>query len=288
MIMDSALVGQHHYKRNGLGVLSPWLVALPGEQPLAYQLGGGGLDGVSCLAAAGSRPVIEGGVNLPSAEQLALAADLVCSYAAENGIEPAEININSGCPSSKALRGGFGADLMRATANDHTRAVVSSVVRRVGARSEVTVKCRIGVCAPAAQPEDSRMTYRSLCEYVAGVKSAGVKRVIVHSRVCVLSGLSTAMNRTVPPLKYSVVRNLVRDFPDMDFVLNGGLRSLSEAESVLGRAGDGGLVYAMGGGGGGEDAEKYVREPALPGPPARGPRPPPGGGGGGDRFRCNF
>jgi len=67
----------------------------------------------------------------------------------------------------------------------------------------------------------------------------GVTKIIVHSRVCVLSGLSTAENRTVPALRYGVVRRLVTDFPDIDFVVNGGIRTLSEAEGFLGVGGRG-------------------------------------------------
>ena len=234
MIMDTALTGQWHYRGQDLSLLRPWLVASPAEHPLAVQLGGGGIDATSPTSPAGSLPKIIGGINQESCETLAEASALVVAYNnSVSGIPLAELNINSGCPSNKALRGGFGADLMRASSQDHTRAAVSAVVRQVGSSTNVSVKCRIGVLSKG-EPADSRLDYPSLCSYVAAVKAAGVSKLIVHSRICVLSGLSTGANRTVPPLKYDVVRALVRDFPDMEFVLNGGVCTLAEAESLLG------------------------------------------------------
>jgi hypothetical protein len=62
--------------------------------------------------------------------------------------------------------------------------------------TEVTVKCRIGA--------DQRDSYPELCEFVHCVRAGGVRRLIVHARKCLLSGLSTAANRSVPPLHYEV------------------------------------------------------------------------------------
>jgi tRNA-dihydrouridine synthase len=58
--------------------------------------------------------------------------------------------------------------------------------------------------------------------------------MIVHSRICILCGLSPAQNRSVPPLRYDVTHCLVRRFPEMKFILNGGVRSYEEIDRHLG------------------------------------------------------
>ena len=56
---------------------------------------------------------------------------------------------------------------------------------------------------------------------------------IVHSRKCLLKGLSPAQNRTVPPLRYGWVFALKRDFPHLQFSLNGGIQTSEEVNEVL-------------------------------------------------------
>jgi tRNA-dihydrouridine synthase len=48
------------------------------------------------------------------------------------------------------------------------------------------------------------------------------------------SGLSTKQNRSVPPLQYEVVHRLVTEYPDLQFVLNGGLGSMQQVDAHLG------------------------------------------------------
>lgn len=48
-----------------------------------------------------------------------------------------------------------------------------------------------------------------------------------------LAGLSPHQNRTIPPLRYSWVYALKRDFPHLTFYLNGGIDGYRHAESVL-------------------------------------------------------
>jgi tRNA-dihydrouridine synthase len=244
MIMDQALVGQFLHQSSpvdpeNLAVLSPWLCHTPLQQPLCYQLGGGGMsissscplntDTTDTTSSTSTDPTIAN-INPNSVSTLALASSLVCDF----NPSLAELNINSGCPSNKAKAGGFGADLMRRSSTDHTRACISEVVKRVGHRTRVSVKCRIG-CIAGDDPLDSRRTYKDLVDYVQSIVSAGCTKIIVHGRLCVLSGLSTAENRTVPPLRYGVVRNLVRDFPDVEWVVNGGINTLQDGLNLLGK-----------------------------------------------------
>jgi tRNA dihydrouridine synthase A len=90
----------------------------------------------------------------------------------------------------------------------------------------VTVKCRIGV--------DDIDDYGSLHRFIDIVSSRSpVRHFIVHARKCLLNGLSPHQNRTIPPLKYHWVLALKRDFPALDFTVNGGLQSPAEAVDVL-------------------------------------------------------
>ena len=60
-----------------------------------------------------------------------------------------------------------------------------------------------------------------------------MKHFIIHSRECVLNGLSPKQNRSVPPLRPSWVHQLQRDFPDLTFSVNGGIKSLEMAKRHL-------------------------------------------------------
>ena len=130
----------------------------------------------------------------------------------------AEINLNNGCPSGKAKKAGFGAELMLDP--ELVRKILHGMKRRSSC-TEVTVKCRIGI-------QNKKESWSDLVTYIEACRAAGCRKVIVHARVCVLSGLTPAQNRTIPPLRYDVVYRLVDEFPDMQFVLNGGVKSLDE------------------------------------------------------------
>ena len=86
-------------------------------------------------------------------------------------------------------------------------------------------------------------TYEELHEFVRIISQEGVRRFIVHARIAVLDGLSTAENRSVPPLRFDIARRLVSDFPGLVFEINGGIRTLEESDAfsdfhgvMLGRA----------------------------------------------------
>lgn len=59
-------------------------------------------------------------------------------------------------------------------------------------------------------------------------RGAGVTHFIVHARKAILGGLSPAQNRSIPPLRHDYVYRLVKDFPDVDFTLNGGVNTYEE------------------------------------------------------------
>ncbi|HEX9808342.1 MAG TPA: tRNA dihydrouridine(20/20a) synthase DusA [Alphaproteobacteria bacterium] len=131
-----------------------------------------------------------------------------------------EINLNVGCPSDRVRSGRFGACLM---------AEPAVVAEGVAAMSEsglpVTVKCRIGI--------DGREAYDDLAAFVETVREGGVRSFAVHARIAVLEGLSPRENRQIPPLRYEDVRRLKREMPELEIVINGGIRSLDEATGHL-------------------------------------------------------
>lgn len=132
-----------------------------------------------------------------------------------------EVNLNCGCPSDRVSSGSFGACLM-GTPDVVARAVEAM---RGATRLPVTVKHRIGI--------DDLDSYEHLTGFVRTVAAAGCEQFIVHARKAWLSGLSPKENREIPPLRYEVVGQLKRDFPHLTIVLNGGVRSLAEAQEAL-------------------------------------------------------
>jgi tRNA-dihydrouridine synthase A len=84
----------------------------------------------------------------------------------------------------------------------------------------VTVKTRLGI----GRAEVAELLY-PLIEKLAAAK---VNTFVIHARNAWLEGLSPQENRTVPPLNYDAVYQLQRDFPELSFVLNGGVQNLED------------------------------------------------------------
>ena len=118
------------------------------------------------------------------------------------------MNLNCGCPSKKVSQRCFGAKLMEEP--DLVREIVYQMQRRT--QQVVTVKCRLGV--------DNKDSYDELCLFLRSCNAGGVRKFVMHSRKCILKGLTTKQNRGIPPLRYDVVHRLMVDFPDLTFVLN--------------------------------------------------------------------
>ena len=51
--------------------------------------------------------------------------------------------------------------------------------------------------------------------FVRYIASAGADRFTVHARKAILKGLNPKQNRTIPPLKYDVVKNLKKLNPNL-------------------------------------------------------------------------
>jgi tRNA-dihydrouridine synthase A len=137
-----------------------------------------------------------------------------------------EINLNCGCPSDRVQSGRFGACLMGEPA------LVAECVSamRAAVSIPVTVKCRIGI---EPMPQAGTDEYEFLRHFVATVADAGCEVFVVHARKAILKGLSPKENREIPPLKYDVVSALRAEFPRLDFILNGGVRTLEDVQAHL-------------------------------------------------------
>jgi tRNA-dihydrouridine synthase A len=59
-------------------------------------------------------------------------------------------------------------------------------------------------------------------------EEGGVKKFILHARKCFLKGLNPKENRNIPPLKYDWVFRLSKDFPHLNFVINGGFDGIEK------------------------------------------------------------
>ncbi len=122
-----------------------------------------------------------------------------------------EINLNCGCPSERVQRGAFGACLMA-----EPELVAECVKAMQGAVSiPVTVKHRLGI--------DRIDAYDFVRRFVATLARAGCAVFVVHARNAILKGLSPKDNREIPPLRHTEVYRLKREFPELTFVINGGI-----------------------------------------------------------------
>lgn len=132
-----------------------------------------------------------------------------------------EININCGCPSERVQRGAFGASLM-----SEPRLVADCVkAMRDVVDIDVTVKHRIGI--------DDVESYDFVRDFVGTIAEAGCTTFIVHARNAILKGLSPKENREIPPLKYAYAYQLKKDFPQLEIIINGGIRTLEEIDEHL-------------------------------------------------------
>ena len=146
---------------------------------------------------------------------LALCAKMAQDYGYD------EVNLNVGCPSDRVQNGLFGACLM---AEPHLVAECITAMQQA-ASLPITVKSRIGI--------DNKDSYEELTHFIQTVASSGCKTFIIHARKAWLQGLSPKQNREIPPLRYDVVYQLKKDFPELEIILNGGIIGLETAQVHL-------------------------------------------------------
>jgi len=133
-----------------------------------------------------------------------------------------EINLNVGCPSDRVQNGRFGACLMSEPK------LVSDCIAAMKDVVDipVTVKTRIGI--------DEQDSYEFLTDFISIVsEESGCEQFIIHARKAWLNGLSPKENREVPPLDYPRAYQIKRDFPHLQISVNGGIKSIKEAQGHL-------------------------------------------------------
>jgi tRNA-dihydrouridine synthase A len=132
-----------------------------------------------------------------------------------------EVNLNCGCPSERVQKGSFGACLM---AEPQLVADCVKAMRDV-VDIDVTVKHRIGI--------NDVQSYDFVRDFVGQIHEAGCNTFIVHARNAILKGLTPKENREVPPLKYDYAYQLKKDFPHLEIIVNGGIKTAEEIDQHL-------------------------------------------------------
>ena len=132
-----------------------------------------------------------------------------------------EINLNVGCPSDRVQKGKFGACLMLEP--NLVAECLSNMKNAVNI--PISIKCRLGV--------DDHDDYEFIQNFVSITKESGVDVFIIHARNGILKGLSPRQNRNVPPLKYDYVYKLKQDFPELEIIINGGIKNIDDSLTHL-------------------------------------------------------
>ena len=131
-----------------------------------------------------------------------------------------EINLNVGCPSKAVQKGSFGACLMK------NKVLVRQCLESLQNQNiEATMKCRIGI--------GKRLDYDFFEEFIDEVQKSGIKIIYVHARNAILTGISPSQNRSIPKLDYDFVKKIKLKFPNIIFILNGGITSLDMAHDLV-------------------------------------------------------
>lgn len=126
-----------------------------------------------------------------------------------------EINLNCGCPSPRVQKGAFGACLM-----NEPELVIDclNAMQDAAPDTDITIKHRIGL--------DRETEYQPLADFVGQLsEKTNCKTYIVHARNAWLEGLSPKENRDIPPLRYEYVYRLKQEFPQLEIIINGGIKS---------------------------------------------------------------
>lgn len=148
-------------------------------------------------------------------KELAQAARIITQWGYQ------EINLNVGCPSDRVQAGRFGACLMA-----EPNLVADCVASMMAVTSlPISVKTRIGI--------DKQDSYEFFANFISTVAKAGCNIFIVHARKAWLKGLSPKENRSIPPINYEYVYQLKSDFPSLEIIINGEIKSIDDAAKHL-------------------------------------------------------
>lgn len=133
-----------------------------------------------------------------------------------------EINLNVGCPSDRVQKGKIGAMLM---AEPRLVADCYRAMRQNAQdKTKISIKNRLSI---------DEMPEESIFHFIETVAQAGCTTFIIHARKAFLQGLDPKANRDVPPLNYPLVYQIKKTFPDLEIIINGGIKTLEEAKKHL-------------------------------------------------------
>ncbi len=132
-----------------------------------------------------------------------------------------EINLNIGCPSTKVIKGEFGACLM------NSPSLVAECITEIKKSCDlpVSIKTRLGL----GYEEDLSLLFGLIDE----TSNAGCKKFFIHARNAILNGLSPKKNRKIPKLRYQDVLRVKNKYEDIDLYLNGGLEDIPEIQNNI-------------------------------------------------------
>ena len=132
-----------------------------------------------------------------------------------------EINLNIGCPSSKVVKGGFGACQIESPMK------VAEYIDGIRAHTKipVSIKTRLGL--------GYRQDLTNIIDFIRATSEAGCKIYYIHARNAILNGISTRKNRSIPPLRYNDVFELKKLFPELQIYINGGFEDITDIKEML-------------------------------------------------------
>jgi tRNA-dihydrouridine synthase A len=132
-----------------------------------------------------------------------------------------EINLNIGCPSPRAYQGRIGACLMKEPE------LIGKCIYRMksSTRLTVSIKTRIGI--------DDMDIGKPLDDFIKRTADNGCHTIIIHARKALLKGLNPKENRNIPPLNYNRVYDLKEKFPNLNIIINGGIKNIDECKVHL-------------------------------------------------------
>ena len=132
-----------------------------------------------------------------------------------------EINLNIGCPSSKVVKGGFGACQIETPSQiaEHVDAIKSHT------KTPISIKTRLGL--------GYEHDLRKIIDFIDQTSNAGCDIYYIHARNAILNGISTRKNRSIPKLRYDDVFKLKEMFPDVKIFINGGIEDIDQIEEML-------------------------------------------------------
>lgn len=142
-----------------------------------------------------------------------------------------EYNLNVGCPSERVQKACYGASLMK---YPHLVKEILCAMREASPK-ESSAKIRIGIKnkPDSLNPPENLTSWENLVNFIETIKESKINTIIVHSRIAILEGFSPKENRQIPPLKRDWVYKLKELFPDLSFILNGGIKTLEEIQEVI-------------------------------------------------------